>query len=134
MKKWVSLFGSVVLAVMVLLLYGFTLYHAWLVKRLGTIILFMLCVGLVKGIVAEGRHLSLSDEKDYLFSVQSVKVFSAVFLGAVITFLLKVDLGLGAVVGAGLTALMAALVVPKLAVPAYCGAFVGMTSARLFAG
>jgi len=131
-KKWVSLFGFVVLSFMVLLLYGFTLYHAWLVKRLGTVVLFLLCVGLVKGIVAEGRQLRLSDEKDDLFSVQSVKVFSAVFLGAVITFLLKVDLGLGAVVAAGLTALMAALVVPKLALPAYCGAFVGMTSARLF--
>jgi hypothetical protein len=89
-------------------------------------------VGLVKGIVAEGRHLALSDQKGDLFSVQSVKVFSAVFLGAVIAFQLKVDLGLGAVVGAGLTALMAALIVPGLAVPAYCGAFVGMTSARLF--
>jgi hypothetical protein len=132
LKKWVSLFGFVVLSVMVLLLYGFTLYHAWLVKRLGTFVLFLLCVGLIKGIFAEGRHLRLSDEKDDLFSVQSVKVFSAVFLGAVIAFLLKVDLGLGAVVGAGLTALMAALVVPELAVPAYCGAFVGMTSARLF--
>jgi hypothetical protein len=117
---------------MVLLLYGFTLYHAWLVKRLGTFVLFLICVGLVKGIFAEGRHLRLSDEKDDLFSVQSLKVFSAVFLGAVIAFLLKVDLGLGAVVGAGLTALMAALIVPGLAVPAYCGAFVGMTSARLF--
>jgi hypothetical protein len=132
LKKWVSLFGFVVLSVMVLLLYGFTLYHAWLVKRLGTFVLFLLCVGLIKGIFAEGRHLRLSDEKDDLFSVQSVKVFSAVFLGAVIAFLLKIDLGLGAVVGAGLTALMAALVVPGLAVPAYCGAFVGMTSARLF--
>ena len=134
MKKWVSLFGSVVLAVMLLLLYGFTLYHAWLVKRLGTFVLFMLCVGLVKGIVVEGRQLWLSDEKDDLFSVQSVKVFSAVFLGPVIAFLLKVDLGMGAVVGARLTSLMAALVVPGLAVPAYCGAFVGMRSARLFAG
>jgi hypothetical protein len=132
LKKWVSLFGFVVLSVMVLLLYGFTLYHTWLVKWLGTFVLFLLCVGLVKGIVAEGSHIGLSDEKDDLFSLQSVKVFSAVFLGAVITFLLKVDLGLGAVVGVGLTALMAALVVPKLAVPAYCGAFVGMTSARLF--
>ena len=97
-----------------------------------TFVLFLLCVGLLKGIVAEGRHLSLSDEKDDLFSVQSVKVFSAVFLGPVIAFLLKVDLGMGAVVGARLTSLMAALVVPGLAVPAYCGAFVGMTSARLF--
>jgi hypothetical protein len=132
LQKWISLFGFVLLAVMVLLLYGFTLYHAWLVKRPGTLVLLLLCVGLVKGIVAEGRHLALSDQKGDLFSVQSVKVFSAVFLGAVIAFQLKVDLGLGAVVGAGLTALMAALIVPGLAVPAYCGAFVGMTSARLF--
>jgi hypothetical protein len=122
LQKWVSLFGFGVLSVMVLLLYGFTLYHAWLVKRPGTLVLFLLCVGLVQGIVAEGRRLWLGDEKDDLFSVQSVKVFSAVFLGAVIAFLLKVDLGLGAVVGAGLTALMAALVIPVLGVPVYCGA------------
>ena len=66
LKKWVFLFGCVVLSMMVLLLYGFTLYHAWLVKRLGTVVLFLLCVGLVKGIVAEGRQPRLSGEKDHL--------------------------------------------------------------------
>lgn len=131
-KKCLAISGFIVLSIMVLLLYGFTLYHSWLVKRIGTFVLILLCVGLLKGIIVEGRHLWLAEEYDDPLTLQSVKLFSAVFLGAVITFMLKIELGLGAVVGAGLTALMAALIVPRLAVPVYCGSFVGMTSSRLF--
>lgn len=117
---------------MVMLLYGFTCYHAWMVKKPGALLMIVLCLGLAKGIFDEGRHLWTTDDGERLISLQSVKVFTTLFSGAMLTFFLKVELGLGAVVGAGLTALMAALIVPGYAVPTYCGAFVGMTSARLF--
>lgn len=131
-KKVISFSGFIVLSVMVLLLYGFTIYHAWQVKRLGMFLLLLLCGGLIQGIVVEGRQRWHAGDMDELFTIRSVKIFAAVFLGAVVAFVLKVDLGMGAVVGAGLTALIAALIVPGLSVPVYCGAFVGMTSARLF--
>lgn len=117
---------------MVVLLYGFTCYHSWIVKKPGTLLMIIICLGLIKGIVDEGRHLWTTEDGGRLFTPHSLKVFAALFIGAVLTFLLKVELGLGAVVGAGLTALMAALMLPMYAVPIYCGAFVGMTSSRLF--
>ncbi len=57
--------------------------------------------------------------------------FLSVIVGALITYVLSTDLGLGAVVSAGIVGLLAALVVPNFAVSAYCGAFVGMASPSL---
>jgi hypothetical protein len=133
--SWKRLFhriGFLVLSIMVLLLYSFTAYHSWIVKRIGALVVVFIISGLIKGIVIEGKHLWGSDHRDHLFTSASVKAFAAVMAGAIIAFALKVNLGLGPVVGAGLTALIASLVVPSLGVPIYCGAFVGMTSARLF--
>ena len=132
MKKWILFAGFIALSIMVLLLYGFTFYQAWVIKRPGVILLFLLVVGLAKGIFDEGRKLWSDDISIDLFSPESIKIFLAVFGGALVTFFLKVQLGLGAVVGAGLTALMASLILPSRSVPIYCGAFIGMTSARLF--
>jgi hypothetical protein len=55
----------------------------------------------------------------------------SVVAGALLTLLLSVDVGLGAVTASALVGLIAALVVPDYAVPAYCGSFVGMTSIQL---
>ena len=60
-----------------------------------------------------------------------LKIFFVVVCGAIITYTLKVDVGLGAVVAASLVALIASLIIPNYGIPIYCGAFVGMTSSRL---
>ena len=59
--------------------------------------------------------------------------FVAVFLGAVVTFLVSVEFALGAVVGSALVGLVGALLVPKYAVALFCGSFVGMSSPAVFA-
>lgn len=56
----------------------------------------------------------------------------AVIGGALLTFYLSRDLGLGPVTGAGLTGLAAALFLRRFEIPVYCGAFVGMASNQLF--
>lgn len=56
----------------------------------------------------------------------------AVVGGTVVTYAGVVELGLTPVVSAGVVGVAAALVVPSVAVPVYCGAFVGMTSPGLF--
>ncbi len=132
LNKWIIFLGFFALGGAVILLYGFTLYHAWVVKRVGTFLPFLLFVGLVGGILTEGWKLRLEDAPKHLLEIFSIKTFLAVFTGALIAFFLKVTLALGAVVSAGLTGLMAALIFPGLSVPIYCGAFVGMTSAALF--
>ncbi len=52
----------------------------------------------------------------------------AVIAGAMTTFLLANALELGAVVAAGIVGLLGALISPRKAAAAYCGAFVGMVS------
>lgn len=56
----------------------------------------------------------------------------AVVGGTVITYAGVVGLGLSPVTSAGVVGVVAAITVPSVAVPVYCGAFVGMTSPVLF--
>ncbi|WP_418283782.1 hypothetical protein [Halorubrum sp. DTA46] len=56
----------------------------------------------------------------------------AVVIGAISTYGLAVEAGVTPVVGAGAVGVTAAVLAPTRAVPAYCGAFVGMTSPALF--
>ncbi|TYT62771.1 hypothetical protein [Natrialba swarupiae] len=56
----------------------------------------------------------------------------AVVVGAVVTFLASVSLGLGPVVASALVGVLAGVFVPRVAVPAYCGSFVGMASPSAF--
>ena len=59
------------------------------------------------------------------------KNFLAVFFGGIVAFILAQNVGSGAVVSASLVGIAAYLILPKFSVPAYCGAFVGMTSELL---
>ena len=58
----------------------------------------------------------------------------AVVAAAPLTRWLAIDCALGAVVAAALVGLLAHLVVPDYAVPAYCGAFVGMAGPDVLPG
>ena len=62
---------------------------------------------------------------------KAIAAFLAVLGTALITYTLKVDVALGAVLAASLVGLIAGIVFPAVAVPVYCGSFVGMTSSRL---
>jgi hypothetical protein len=64
-------------------------------------------------------------DKNDLFSAVAVVV------GAFVCYVMSTDLGLGAVLSAGVVGMLSVLVAPKYAVPAYCGAFVGMASSEL---
>ncbi len=90
----------------------------------------LLLIGLLYG-TNEERKKEIG--KVYTFSnTTDFYNFIAVVIGAFVTFLFNSNLGMGAVVAAGLVGTMAAVMVPKLGVPVYCGAFVGMASSDLF--
>lgn len=80
----------------------------------------------------EYRALKVRHDVESLFSLQNIVNFLAVCAGTSITFFLSHDVGLGAVTAAGLSGILAALIIPTYAVPFYCGAFVGMSSALVF--
>jgi hypothetical protein len=87
-------------------------------------------IGLVFEIYFEGRSLSAdTPSKGSLWN--NVIIFFVVVFGAIITYTLNVNVGLGGVVAASLVALIVSLIIPTYGVPIYCGAFVGMTCSML---
>ena len=92
-KKWINFAGFLVLSIMVLLLYGFTAYHSWFVKRTGIVVVIFIIAGLARGIIVERRYLWRSDHQNDFFISASIKTFAAVMAGAIIAFTLKVKLG-----------------------------------------
>lgn len=63
-----------------------------------------------------------------------LKLFISVIGGALASYYLNIVLGLGGVLGAGLVAVLAALILPSLSVPITCGSFCGMTSPKVLPG
>jgi len=91
--------------------------------------------------VAAGAAQGLRFEWWAVWRTATVKPMSAdetaatvvsVLVGTVLTLAVTVELGVSPIVSAGAVGVAAALFAPKQAVPAYCGAFVGMTSPELF--
>jgi len=130
MERWVPALGFLVLSAMVVVLLGFTVYEAWALHSLGGFVVAAVLVGAVVEMVREGRRVPCAALSELLQGA-NLRAALALFLGALLGYVLSVDVGLGAVTAASLVGLMAAAVVPAYAVPAYCGSFVGMTSARL---
>lgn len=122
--------GFVLLSGMVLTLLGFTLYEAWVLHSIGAVLVALVIGGNLVSMFRESKRvpcvlLAESMRRD------SLVTFGSVVAGAVIAYVLSIDVGLGAVTASALVGLVSALILPAQAVPIYCGSFVGMTSARL---
>ncbi|WP_448535384.1 hypothetical protein [Pseudothermotoga sp.] len=74
---------------------------------------------------------SLKGTRKTNWDTKHLWTFFDVTVGALITFTLSVDFGLGPVVAAGLVGVCAAAFFRRHDVPIYCGAFVGMVSENL---
>lgn len=122
--------GFVTLSAMVLMLFGFTLYKTWGRTGVGGVLVTAVMGGLLYELSRERRRLSDRTPPAPTLG-QALANFAAVLGGALVAYILNVDVGLGPVSAAGLVGLAAALVLPDYGVPLYCGAFAGMTSAQL---
>ncbi len=129
-RKTAPLIGFTILSGMVMLLLAFTVFEAWVLHAWGGILVFLVMIGVLLAVYQEGQYLwKKPPENDTILT--NLWDFLAVFVGALFAFTLCHDIGLGAVVAASLVAIMAQLIFPEFAIPAYCGAFVGMTSNNL---
>jgi hypothetical protein len=98
-----------------------------------------LVVGLEGGLVLAGG-VAVAAERERALDVPDAREFTrsdvldalAVVAGAILTYLLSVRAGLGPVVSSALVGLLAGVLADEIAVPAYCGSFVGMASPALF--
>lgn len=134
-SKWsinrlVPIVGFLLLSAMVLTLLMFTLYEAWVLRSMGVGVVALVIVGVGVEMLHERRRVPCVLLPD-TFRHETALTFGGVVVGALVAYVLSVDVGLGAVTASALVALVAALILPEHAVPIYCGSFVGMTSARL---
>ena len=130
LNKVLRFLGYVILSLMVLLLYGFTAYHAWILHSAGEAVVLLVSVGIIYQIYSEG--MQCKDAGFRKFTIwEDAKVFFSILCGALVAYTLKVNVGLGAVLSASLVALISSLVFPTYGTAIYCGAFVGMTSSQL---
>ena len=125
------LIGLVTLSVTVLWLYIFTFYEAWVLHAPAGILVGLALPGLAITILQEYRAVPTCSREYTFLSKENALNFVAVVVGALATYVISVDLSLGAVTASGLVGLLAGLIVPAYGVPAYCGSFVGMSSAQL---
>ncbi len=120
--------GFFILSITTLVLFGLASYQAWFSDVFSGVIATLIFFGLLYKVILEGKTTLSSVKMDAVLTRNNILNFSSVFLGALVTYTLSVDLGLGAVVAAGVVGILAAILFPSYGVPIYCGAFVGMTS------
>ena len=129
-NRLVPIAGFLLLSAMVLTLLTFTLYEAWVLRSIGVGIVALVIIGVGVEMLHERQRVPCVLLPDTL-RYETALTFGGVVVGALVAYVLSVDVGLGAVTASALVALVAALILPEYAVPIYCGSFVGMTSARL---
>ncbi|MFP8957290.1 hypothetical protein ACLI4Y_11210 [Natrialbaceae archaeon A-CW3] len=95
-------------------------------------VLLLVVGGTMLGLRFEWRTVLRSSDVRPVGRREMLSDTAAVFGGAILALAVTVELGLSPVVSAGLVGIAAALMTPRQAIPAYCGAFVGMTSPELF--
>ena len=127
--RWSPTMGFILLTGIVIYLLGSTVFEAWRAHSIGGIFTALVMIGALAAIFIEGKSLRASPKEPVKVKpITIIFEFLAVFLGGLLSYTFSQDLGLGAVIAASLVAIIAYLIVPEFGIPAYCGAFVGMTS------
>ena len=124
-----SIIGFSILAVMTLILFALTFTGTYITH--GITWLLLLQVLFFLSLVYEDYRLKIKDFtemkiKESSFERDDVYNFLAVVLCALITYVFSYHLEMGPVVASGLVGIMAALIISKHTVAAFCGSFVGM--------
>jgi hypothetical protein len=80
------------------------------------------------------KNLILEKDKinDIVYERSYYSVVTAVIIGALVTFFMSNELGLGPVVASSVVGLTGAMASKKYQIPIYCGSFVGMSSILMY--
>lgn len=126
--QWVT--GFAVLGIMVTVLYTLCAHQAWLLRPAGGVVVSALLAMVLLALVQETRMVS-GVHPYPLLAKSALLNFGSVVGGGLATYMVSVDLGLGAVAASGLVGLLGAVILPQWAAAIYCGSFVGMVSPAL---
>ncbi len=129
MRKYV---GFSVLTFFALILFASTLINLWRVHVVLFFLFWPVIALAVYRIIVHGREVHAEIKTSYTIkSKHAFLDFAFTFVGAYLTYLLSIQLGLGGVLASGLIGVVAALFVKPYAVAIFCGSFLGMSSAEL---
>lgn len=128
--KIIPIVGFVILAAMTLYLLVQTLIQAALLHSFGGILLIIITLGVIVALYFEGLRVWLN-EQDQIKSKRHFREFISVIGGALFTYYLAHDIGVGIVVAASLAGVLAHVFFAEFESPAFAGAFVGMSSTGL---
>lgn len=122
--------GFGVLGIMVTVLYGLCAQQAWVFHPACGVAVSVLLAMVLLALVRETRTVS-EVQPHALLAKRGLVDFASVVGGGLATYVVSVDLGLGAVAASGLVGLLGAVILPQWAAAIYCGSFVGMVSPAL---
>lgn len=133
--RWGAVFlGLFALAIPAIIMIGLAVVGA--IREAESLVLGSLLVLIallaLRGIVFELRVVRVTPRIEAIEFSEMFAMAGAILVGGLVTFVLVVEAQLHPVVAASLTGLAAVAVRRSLSVPAYCGAFVGMTSPFVF--
>lgn len=128
--KIIPMIGFIVLAAMTLYLLIQTLIQAALLHSFGGIILIFITLGVIIALYFEGQRVWFN-EQDLIKSKRHFREFISVIGGALFTYYLAHDIGVGIVVAASLAGVLAHVFFADFESPFFAGAFVGMSSTGL---
>jgi len=140
-----SLIGALILAGKVTILFIASIFEALTSHGLDitlfifTVLLIILSVGNINEIryfLSKKELVSKTDEDGEKHSERYINFMNIIGLsiGAVATFVLNHEVGLGAVLAAGIVGIFSTLFLPAYDAAIYCGAFIGMSSSEIFHG
>lgn len=132
-QHWRTRIVFLILALFVILLYGFILYEAWYLHSLGGILVLIVLISLAAALIFEADRDILHN--DHAFDAKAALLTAgATVVGAWATYEVNHTLALGAVVASAIVGLMGAAIFPRHGAAIYCGSFVGMCSSSYLAG
>ncbi len=132
-RRFLSIVGFLILFVFTVWLYGVGTYESVQHYVIVGVILGIWTIALIYESVREWKHAYSGDTQEQRWSLPpDFLSFASVFVGAMLTFIISVGLGQGAVLASGLVGIFGAVFIKPYAAPLYCGAFVGMSSGAVF--
>lgn len=96
------------------------------------VLLLAITLAAARGIQFEGYAALRVPDVQSVGADRVAEIGVALLFGTLATLALTIEGGVNPVVAASITGIVVALAAPSVAVPAYCGAFVGMSSPLLF--
>ena len=132
--RLITLVGFITLAIPAGILVFLAIVGAGLVAHTWVIAFLMasICLVTIRGMYFEWHAVIRAPRIEAVSDHRMVGIMLGIVGGTLVTFGLSVEFGIHPIVAASMTGVVAAIVLARLAVPIYCGAFVGMTAPLLF--